>query len=282
MSKGKRNSDSEGGAYSRRYLCGDWKEIVENLTGQWEYCWHTGDYRGARFLVECHDLDPNTPTGLPRPTTGLPSATPLAALALADKEPAKYPEQIKLARALIKHGAELTVFDVHKMLPADWALMSRNQELAFEVYSQTIQRLYKRDMRLPYTPNIDGFLVICADHEQWQERFGQMRDNHSFMQMCIKEELAMKSPLSIALHTKEKEYWRRDFPRKEDRVPRPSLELYFELTRFGADANTVWLGGEVPGVTDKLKTIDALIFLEDRLHHYIMNEVLSTRQHVLK
>ncbi len=121
----------------------------------------------ARLLKQ--GISPNQPINIYR-------ASPLKEILLMDDNPALYPHQATIVQMLIGHGAELGVPDHRILLPADYALISKNTDAAMAVILATVEH-FSETRKAPYRPSYNRLFSNIFGSRKRPERIEQMDRN---------------------------------------------------------------------------------------------------------
>lgn len=188
---------------------------------QWYDALRKGDLKDALQLMERRFLSANfaaTVTG----------ENPLVTLAKADKNSEYYLHQATLAQILIGRGCELGIPDVYKMLPADWAMLSDNRELACIIVPATVLAFHKAGRINSYAHSIEGFFLTCNDDNERMRRFDALLRNRRNVGKVLLSAISasVETPLGNAITKAELDYWSREIEEcHPDDMPFPSLAL---------------------------------------------------------
>lgn len=177
------------------------------------------------------------------PTDG--GTNPITYMARHDSDTSAYMLQRLTAHALINAGIELRVPDARQLLPADYALMSANTELASAVVMETIKQFENRQGGEPYRPNfmtyfasepasfnidsVDGQLAF--DERARFNAFTNLKRNHDIIGNILRDRSRNhKDMLVRGMDEDQLGFWLKplSYDHKRltyGRLPRPPFEL---------------------------------------------------------
>lgn len=219
---------------------------AESRHGFLQNCWaralRTGSYTSVNSLLNGRlegwaKISPNF-----SPTEG--GINPITYIAQNDDQPSQYLNQRLTAHALIAAGVELRVPDARQLLPADYALMSANVELAATVVLATIEQFENRKGGDPYKPNIMTFFASeaasfdfdKAEGNAFDERarlnaFANLRRNHAVISDIIRDRARNHKDMTIrGMDDAQLGYWLKPLTHAGQRLtygrlPRPPFEV---------------------------------------------------------
>lgn len=197
---------------------------------KWRTALLCGDFAMVRKLIATEDLSPSmatTPDG----------EHPLKTLAQADAYPEFHQHQAVIAYALIAQGCAITEPDKYFMLPADYAMLSGNRELALTVVKETIERFHDnysfalrqnpdQEPRL-YVPDTAPFFATCLDGPTRLRTYTNYVRNKNY----LAEKLFSDTDLPTTMLEDEWDYWKSK-PSLLCDMPYPSLDFARALNNY--------------------------------------------------
>ncbi len=194
-------------------------ECDKTLRNAWMVALRDGNRAFAEDLIYKKDLSPSySPSEL--------GGNPLVFLALQDTHCKKFRAQAELAELLIDGGCELKIPDIYNMVPADYAMLSKNTEAATIIVRETMVR--NSNPAKPYIPNVDGYFATMCDENDRKARFGAMLYNHNDIRETFISDVRVGLDPEIASCLIDNDvgaYWNNPLKLDLSDLPEPSEEF---------------------------------------------------------
>lgn len=265
---------------NKRYTIEDFLSPVQidtpSVRDQWRRAVKGGDIRALQGMMAKADISPNFPTEV----TGV---NPLKTLLEADKHSSRHIDQDVAAQILIARGVELRVPDLYRMVPADYAMLSKNYEAARTVITATMLQYHEHHREEEYIPQVRGFFQTCADKStRWMKYNIMLRNHHRLGEEFVNAVYGDDPhPIKSNFTDRQHDYWTSNLeeliPFKD--LPRPSRSLKRALNRQQQEREYYILGEGEPTAQitrdSHMRLHEKIERSRDRVHLAIAREVLA-------
>ena len=144
-------------------------------------------------------------------------------------------------KTLIQNGATLTLRDYCRLIPADYACVGCNPDIAATIVLATLKHIEEKNLDLTWRPALNRFFATIGSERERTDYQRNLLRNAQSIRAAITNAVESEDPhiLSLMQTQEEADYWLSFKAPPIDKLPMPPTPLIQQFTKVHSIANSM-------------------------------------------